>query len=207
MKSYVDFHLDIRKFVLPDNYLIFFSVVEFTDKCFLFDYIDKASSQEPVVDVVSSPKLELRPGDEKAMQLNLKASLDLQNASISGSNLSEISITFVNNSLDFDSSGRAFPVSIVKVAPNAPSHEYSVPIVVNYSLPNAAIHPVLFKEIEATPSLPLTVGFTEYVQVDVLNPYLDIEKINNYLINFTPIISIVGLILAGIGIFYTKSKK
>ena len=210
--GYVDFYLDVRKQILPKNYLVVFNVVEFSNKCFLIDTIDQTLSAENVVNVSSTPKIELRAGEEnKIVELTLKSSLDLENVSIQAENSSGISIGFMNNSVTFDSSGTAFPLSIIKVDSKTEPHEYSIPFFVNLSLPETIVYPVLFKNIDASRDLATSIQLVNHIKLNVLKEYNPVEVVNNIFQGYAGILSFTGILLASIigvlAIYFQRHRK
>lgn len=206
-KSYVDFYLDAHKLILPDNYLVVFSVVEFSNKCFILDGVDESLAAESVLNVSSTPRIELRPGEEKTVELTLISSLQLDNVKIAAGEPREVSLNFVNDTLSTDSSGRAFPVSVIKVAPDASPREYSIPFILNVSLPETVIYPAIFLDIlEAERGLHMSVEFVDYLKVNVLPAYSPLEQLNLIFQGNAGILGFAALLLSGVGIFYTNRK-
>ena len=146
------------------------------------------------------------------MQLVLDSlSVKLENVTLAAQNGTEISIGFLNNAVDFDSSGNAFAESIIKVTSNANPREYLVPFLVNVTLPETTVYPILFTDIRAAKTQPLTNEFTYYVKVNVLNPYSDLERINNFFQGNAGILSFIAVtfsgIFDGISVFYSKKRR
>ena len=127
-QGYIPFHLNLESLNLPDQFYVYFSVLDRFllngEECVLRDDTDFVAVPPPIYTMSLSPTLlkDLRPGDEKHIELNIKSfsSLPFQ-ASLYSEKVEGLELSFKPDKLSGVPDGLTTADLDLKVLPNAES--------------------------------------------------------------------------------------
>lgn len=218
--GYVDFSLDLKSLNYPSQYKVFFATganfMNINILCELVDVTNFVSIPPPVLNVTTSPSiLELRPGEERYVQIKLQSETKLDSmVALNLTKHEKLQMNFSTNRLSMLPFSTATSTLKIHALPNAQPESFSVPIFVNIDFPNATVATLGGKvsfENTVTPKLSNVVYYT----VTIL-PELGFSDNLNLFVNswITPLSGLwsflagVGAVMAPLVIrIYTKRKK
>jgi hypothetical protein len=134
-QSYIPFHLNLDSLNLPDQFYVYFSILDDFlvngQECLLRDDTDFVAVPPPIYSMSLSPTSlkDLRPGDEKDIEVNIKSlsSLPFQ-AFLNSKKVEGLELTFKPNNLSGVPAGLTTADLHIKVLPNATAQPYTIPI-------------------------------------------------------------------------------
>jgi hypothetical protein len=190
-KTYIDFSLDLKALNYPSQYKIFFAsganFINYNNtSCKLVDTTNFVSIPPPEFNINSSPNiLELRPGEEKYIQLKIQSKTNLDSdITLSSIQLDKLKIKFTTDQINVPPFSTAISNVRVYALPNAQPGSFSIPISTDINFPKTTnvilggkvsfeniITPILSKESYYTITILPKLTFSEYLNL-VVNSWI-----------------------------------
>lgn len=144
-ESYILLPVDLSKINSPDQFQVFFSIEDDFIKddrlCLLVDQSNQMSYPPPNYSIIFSPtSLELRPGENKFVQLTIQSNSNLYaNVSLSTDTIDkDINANFTSKKLSISPFSNVTSTLQINATDNAVSKSYSLPIAINIAFPSSA---------------------------------------------------------------------
>jgi hypothetical protein len=142
--SYVDLSLDLDILNSPDQYnLLFYTADSFIKDgmlCRLIDISNRVYVPPPdFIISTSASSVELRPGEEKKIEVQLKGTTNIKSQAFFSTNQTDdLELTFDPNPISVSPQSGVTSILQIKAANDANDRPYTVPIFANISIPTEA---------------------------------------------------------------------
>jgi hypothetical protein len=204
-ENFVDFSLDLGSIGLPNQYnVIFFADTYLADiNCYLGDVTNLIAIPPPQFILSVTPSsLELRPGDEKNMQLKINSNTSI-NSNIYLSTYSdkdnEIKANLTSTLISLLPFNTATSTLKVKALENATQGAYTLPISMNISFPKSFKLISSGKTINLNNSRDISINKNSSIIITVLPPFTSSEILDNFVKTWISPISGLWTFVAGVG--------
>jgi hypothetical protein len=199
-KRYINLTLNLKDLNFPDQYKLIFTAWDIFLKdsrlCNLIDISTWVHVPPPEFVISASPSsVILRPGQEKSVELQMKATTAIipANVFLFTNRIDGLNLNLIPNKVFTTTRGAATSILQVKALENSKARTYTLPILANISFPTAG--KLLGSDQIVSNSLSRNITMSSNIAIEVLNPLTFEEKLNNfYVAYFSPVSGIYGAI-------------